>query len=168
MAQGSKYTDEQREQALTMLLTMSFKEVSKNLNIAERTLRDWKDKEEEINPEFAELRKKKKEEFVKKSWEIIEKANKLLEIRLDRELEQETTINAMIESIEGNPDIDAEEVAALKRALQRVKIESLAQLTTTIGTLYDKQALINKEATINHGADASLEDVLKNLHGEEM
>ena len=168
MAQGSKYSDEQREQALTMLLTMSFKDVSEALDIPERTLRDWKDNEEKINPEFAELRKKKKEEFVMKSWAIIEKANKILETRLDREIEQETTINNLLETIEKNPEIDTEEVVALRRALQRVRIDSLSQLTTTIGTLYDKQALINKEATINHGADASLEEVLKSLQGEEM
>lgn len=168
MAQGSKYSDEKREQALTMLLTMSYKDVSEALNIPERTLRDWKDNEEKINPEFAELRKKKKEEFVKKSWEIIEKANKILEIRLDRELEQERNLDMMLKAIEENPDIDTEEVVSLKRAMQRIKIDSLSQLTTTIGTLYDKQALINREATINHGADASLEEVLKNLQGEEM
>ena len=60
MAQGSKYTDEQKEQALAMLTTMSFKAVSESLKIPERTLRDWKDTEEKINPEFAKLRNEKK------------------------------------------------------------------------------------------------------------
>lgn len=168
MAQGSKYSDEIKEQALALLVSKSLQEVSKQLKIPERTLRDWRDNEEKINAEFAKLRTKKKEEFVTKSWELIEKANRILEIRLDRELEQETTIEKMIQAIEENPDIDAEEVAALKRALQRVKIDSLSQLTTMIGTLYDKQALINKEATVNHGATKSLEDILKGLQGDEM
>lgn len=168
MAQGSKYSDEIKEQALALLVGKSLQEVSKQLKIPERTLRDWRDNEEKINAEFAKLRTKKKEEFVTKSWELIEKANRILEIRLDRELEQETTIEKMIEAIEENPDIDVEEVVALKRALQRVKIDSLSQLTTMIGTLYDKQALINKEATVNHGATKSLEDILKGLQGDEM
>ena len=101
MAQGSKYTDEQKEQALAMLTTMSFKAVSESLKIPERTLRDWKDTEEKINPEFAKLRNEKKKAFVEKAWSIMEKANQLLERKLDRALNKEKELTLMLRIYQG-------------------------------------------------------------------
>jgi uncharacterized protein YjcR len=93
---GSKYKDDVKEQALAMLTTMSYKEVSKNLNIPENTLRDWKKREDKINPEFVKLRTKKKEEFVNSAWNIIEKANKLIERKIERALSIEDDIDDLI------------------------------------------------------------------------
>lgn len=172
MAQGSKYTDEQREQALAMLITMSFKEVSSSLNIPERTLRDWKENEEKINPEFAELRHEKKKQFVESAWSIIGKANQLLERKIDRALTKEQelddTLNDLYESTNFQNKREKERYYRVARKIEALKMENIGQLSTVIGTLYDKQALINKEATVNHGADKELEQVLKNLQGEEM
>ena len=168
MAQGSKYTDEQKEQALAMLTTMSFKAVSKSLKIPERTLRDWKDTEEKINPEFAELRNEKKKQFVESSWRIIEKANQLIEKKIDRALSAEEDIDKIMKKAKGNESLDKDDIVALTKNINKLNIENIGQVSTVIGTLYDKQALINKEATVNHGADASLEEVLRGLQGEEM
>ena len=168
MAQGSKYTDEQREQALAMLITMPIKAVSENLNIPENTLRDWKNNEEKINPEFVQLRNKKKEEFVEKSWSIIEKANRLIEKKLDRALSAEEDIENIVKKAKNSENLDKDDIVALIKNIHKLGIENIGQVSTVIGTLYDKQALINKEATSCLGADASLEEVLRNLQGEEM
>jgi hypothetical protein len=168
MAQGSKYTDEQKEQALAMLTTMSFKAVSKSLKIPERTLRDWKDTEEKINPEFAELRNEKKKQFVESSWRIIEKANKLIEKKIDIALSAEEDIDMIMKKAKSNESLDKDDIVALTKNINKLNIENIGQVSTVIGTLYDKQALINKEATTRLGADKELEEVLKNLQGEEM
>lgn len=172
MAQGSKYTDEQKEQALAMLTTMSFKAVSKSLKIPERTLRDWKDTEEKINPEFAKLRNEKKKAFVEKAWSIMEKANQLLERKLDRALNKEKELDDALDELYEETDFekkkDREKYLRVARKVDSLKMENIGQLSTVIGTLYDKQALINKEATVGLGADASLEEVLRGLQGEEM
>ena len=168
MAQGSKYTDEQKEQALAMLTTMSFKAVSKSLKIPENTLRDWKNNAEKINPEFVKLRNKKKEEFVEKAWNIIGKANLLIEKKIDRALSAEDDIENIIKKAKNSENLDKDDIANLIKNIHKLGIENIGQVSTVIGTLYDKQALINKEATVNHGADASLEEVLRGLQGEEM
>lgn len=168
MARGSKYTDEQKEQALAMLTTMSFKDVSKSLKIPERTLRDWRDTEDKINPEFAELRNKKKQQFVESSWNIIEKANKLIEKKLDRALSAEEDIENIVKKAKNSENLEKDDIANLIKNIHKLGIENIGQVSTVIGTIYDKQALINKEATVNHGADKSLEEVLRNLQGEEM
>lgn len=168
MAQGSKYTDEQKEQALAMLTTMSFKAVSKSLKIPENTLRDWKNNAEKINPEFVKLRNKKKEEFVEKAWNIIGKANLLIEKKLDRALSAEEDIKNIVEKAKDSESLEKDDIASLIKNIHKLGIENIGQVSTVIGTLYDKQALINKEATSCIGADASLEEVLRRLQGEEM
>ena len=168
MAQGSKYTDEQKEQALAMLTTMSFKAVSKSLKIPENTLRDWKNNAEKINPEFVKLRNKKKEEFVEKAWNIIGKANLLIEKKLDRALSAEEDIKNIVEKAKDSESLEKDDIASLIKNIHKLGIENIGQVSTVIGTLYDKQALINKEATSCIGADASLEEVLSRLQGEEM
>ena len=172
MAQGSKYTDEQKEQALVMLTTMSVKAASENLNIPENTLRDWKKNAEKTNPEFVELRNEKKKQFVEKAWNIMEKANQLLERKLDRALTKEKELDDALDELYEETDFekkkDREKYLRVARKVDALKMENIGQLSTVIGTMYDKQALINKEATVNHGADASLEQVLRNLQGEEM
>lgn len=168
MAQGSKYTDEQKEQALAMLTTMSFKAVSKSLKIPENTLRDWKNNAEKINPEFVKLRNKKKEEFVENAWNIIGKANLLIEKKLDRALSAEEDIKNIVEKAKDSENLEKDDIANLIKNIHKLGIENIGQVSTVIGTLYDKQALINKEATSCIGADASLEEVLSRLQGEEM
>lgn len=168
MAQGSKYTDEQKEKALVLLIGKSIKEVSKLTNIPEGTLKDWQKKESEVNPKFNELRDEKKKKFAESAWRIIEKANTLLEMRVDRELNEEKTIVDFLKRIKNNPDVSADDVKAIRGHLARISIDSASQLTTIIGTLYDKQALVNKESTVNFGADASFEEILKKVYGKEM
>ena len=165
---GSKYKDDEKEQALAMLTTMSYKEVSKQLEIPENTLRDWKKREEKINPEFVKLRTKKKEEFVNSAWNIIEKANKLIERKIERALSIEDDIDDLIKKAKRNQDLSKEDILLLNKNINKLSIDNIGQVSTVIGTLYDKQALINKEATVNHGVDESLESVLKNLQGDEM
>ena len=165
---GSKYKDDVKEQALAMLTTMSYKEVSKQLEIPENTLRDWKKREEKINPEFVKLRTKKKEEFVNSAWNIIEKANKLIERKIERALSIEDDIDDLIKKAKRNQDLSKEDILLLNKNINKLSIDNIGQVSTVIGTLYDKQALINKEATVNHGVDESLESVLKNLQGDEM
>ena len=75
MAQGSKYTDEQREKALALLTMKSIKEVSIELNIPEGTIRDWNNNAEKLNPNFKELREEKKKEFVKSVIETLKDSN---------------------------------------------------------------------------------------------
>lgn len=165
---GSKYKDDVKEQALAMLTTMSYKEVSKKLEIPENTLRDWKKREEKINPEFVKLRTKKKEEFVNSAWNIIEKANKLIERKIERALSIEDDIDDLIKKAKRNSELTKEDIVIFNKNINKLSIDNIGQVSTVIGTLYDKQALINKEATVNHGVDESLESVLKNLQGDEM
>lgn len=74
MAKGKKYDDEIKEKALAMLATCrDIEEISKQLKIPGRTLRDWKAAEivKDGESDFARLRQEKKAEFINKAWEVI-------------------------------------------------------------------------------------------------
>lgn len=168
MAQGSKYSDEQRENALALLTTKSITQVSKETKIPYTTLLGWTKSPDKINPNFKEVRDKKKQQFVERAWNIIEKADLIMERKLNRTLIDEDKLDELIDKARGSEKLTSVEVRNLINAINSVKSENIGQLSTVIGTMYDKQALANKEATVNHGLDKSVEDVLKELAGDEM
>ncbi len=96
-----------------------------------------------------ELRKKKKEEFVEDAWGLIGKIRSLLERRLDRALDSENVLDELVEEITklDHKQLTDSQRKALYCKMSAIKIESVKELAVVLGTLYDKQALANKEAT---------------------
>lgn len=137
---GKKYSPEIVEKALALLATTNnICEVAKKMNLPESTVRDWAKQNKD---EFETLRIKKKKEFVENAWRIIEKANKLLEKKLDVALKNQGELDELLAKMRG--EIDYKKLAEKVKA---IKIDNLSNLTTAIGTLYDKQALCNREET---------------------
>lgn len=137
---GKKYSPEIVERALALLATTNnICEVAKKMNLPESTVRDWAKQNKD---KFEKLRTKKKQEFVENAWRIIEKANKLLEKKLDVALKNQGELDELLAKMRG--EIDYKKLAEKVKA---IKIDNLSNLTTTIGTLYDKQALCNREET---------------------
>lgn len=96
-----------------------------------------------------ELRKKKKAEFVDDAWGLIGKIRTLLERRLDRALDSEGVLDELVEEITqlDHKQLTDSQRKALYLKMSSIKIESVKELAVVLGTLYDKQALANKEAT---------------------
>jgi hypothetical protein len=148
MAQGKKYNDDIKEQALALLsVNNNLAEVSRKTGIPETTLRTWLSKSEKSEKNIVELRAKNKEKFVNKSWEIINKAQKLIDKRMNRAIEFENEIDALIDRIAIDDSLTDAEIKSIITKIKKLKLESATELSTVIGTLYDKQALANKEAT---------------------
>lgn len=139
---GKKYSPEIKEQALAMFaVSGNVLDVAKQMGIAESTVRDWVNKKSD-DEDYIKLRAEKKQKFVEDAWRIIEKANTLLEKRIDTALSKQEELETLLAKMRGEANYKklAENISAMK-------IENLSNLTTTIGTLYDKQALCNKEET---------------------
>ena len=175
MAQGSKYTDEQREKALALLTMKSIKEVSIELNIPEGTIRDWNNNAEKLNPNFKELREEKKKEFVNNAWGVIDDSLAVAKTRMSRARNAENDIDVLVKAIKENAgEIEKHtgitwfRLLDIIKELNSLKSPKLSEISTLIGVLYDKQALANKEATINLGAATSFEEALKSVMGKEM
>jgi hypothetical protein len=144
MPRGKQTPTEIREKCLSIVAsTGNVSEASKQTGIPETTIRDWIKQ----NDEFAEYRANKKQEFIDKSWEIINKAQNLIDKRMNRAIEFENEIDALIDRIAIDDSLTDAEIKSIITKIKKLKLESATELSTVIGTLYDKQALANKEAT---------------------
>lgn len=159
---GKPHTDEERIKAMEMLSIMTLAEVSRQTGIPKTTLIGWKNgrvqSANEDRTMYEQLRTKRKQEFIEGAWDCIDKAKQLINRRLTRALTQEDAIDDLLEAAEqeiDEMDCPQQRKAALRKSVaQRVaslKLEDLKELSVTLGTLYDKQALANNEATVNAG-----------------
>lgn len=166
MAQGKKYNDDIKEKAYALLACNNNAQVvADELGIPYTTVKTWEKKwvkqaqgraeatgetvtkHDEDN--LIELRKKKKAEFVEDAWGLIGKIRTLLERRIDRALDSEDKLDELVEEITklDNKQLTDAQRKALYSKMHSIKIESTKELAVVLGTLYDKQALANKEAT---------------------
>lgn len=150
MARGQKYPDDIKEKAFLLYATCgNYNEVSRELDVPITTIKGWVDKK---NPdELDELRKKKKEEFVDKASDIIDKGLRLLNRRLDRAIEHEDDLDKLIDEIyrTDKEELSQEEKNRLVSKIRSLQIQNMRDITTAIGTLYDKRALAKGDSTDN-------------------
>ncbi len=172
MARGKKYNDDIKEKAFALLaVNNNVQYVAEALGLKYTTVKTWErqflarskelEKKQGENPkgekettnsdelDLAKLRKKKKEEFVNDSWRLIGKIKTLLERRLERAIGSEDMIDELLAEI---TSLDKKELTdaqrkALYMKISTIKVESVKELAVVLGTIYDKQALANKEAT---------------------
>lgn len=149
MARGKK-TDAETiyKVMLSYITTRNFSETARNLDMAvttvEKIVKDNRDK-----PEFVKLCIEKTDEFIEKADRIISKATTLLEKRLDTALESQAELDELIFEIwnADKDEIKEQQKKALVNKVSKLQLNSLSEITTAIGTLYDKRALTKGEAT---------------------
>lgn len=161
MAQGKKYSDEIRERAYALLSTGdAVQDVAEKLKLPYSTVKTWYDRwikngRNDSNGEnLAELRNFQKERFVNKAWGIIINSANLAERKVSRALYLEEKIDAVAEAITKHAESIAresgsswDELIGLVKELRNFKTMRIGELSSLIGTMYDKQALINKDPT---------------------
>lgn len=155
MAKGQKYNDDIREKAIALLtVNNSVSFVARELGLPRSTVKSWKesfDKEAEESGEdnIAKLRQKKKEDFINDAWRLINLSKSVLEKRLTRAKDNEEALDELVEEIcqLDYKTLTSQQRQALYMKLAKIKVEDVKSLATVLGTLYDKQALANKEAT---------------------
>jgi transposase-like protein len=146
---GQKHNDDIKEKAFAMLTECNnVSEVARKLGLKTSTVQTWKKQwENGDNGEFAKLREDKKKEFVDDAWNIIGKAQTLLERRLTRAIYSEDEIDKMVQVVVQDKDLTDESKKALLAKLRTIRVDDIREIATVLGTIYDKQALANKEAT---------------------
>ena len=86
-------------------------------------------------------------EFDKAS--AIDKGLKLLDRRINTALEHEDELDELIDEIftTDKEEISQDEKKALVNKIRSLQVQKLGEITTAIGTLYDKRALAKGETT---------------------
>lgn len=151
MARGKKTDPETIYKIMaSYAITQNTRQSARELNLPPSTVSkvvdDNKDKEE-----FRQLCEEKKKDFAQRASNIIDKGLTLLERRLDTALEREEELNELIEDIYST---DKEELSqnrknALIAKIGALQLQKLGEITTAVGTLYDKRALAQGESTDN-------------------
>lgn len=112
--------------------------------------------------EFKVLKEKTEEDFVKKANSIIVKATDLLERRLDVALENQNELEELIDELYDARDeegklLNYKERENLVKKIAKLQLNNLPEITTAIGTLYDKRALAQGNPTANNNVTINIE-----------
>lgn len=139
-------------------------DLAKSLGMPESTCRKIiLDNQEK--PEFVKLCEKKEEEFADKATRIINLGTELLERRLktaiEKQEELETTLDLIMEA--DKEDIEYKEKLAMAKRIGRMQLNGLSEITTAVGTLYDKRALAKGESTENKSITITMDESVKEL-----
>ena len=149
---------------LSMFSTNNFSETARQLKIPVKTVekiyKENKDKEE-----FTKLCKEKKEQFVEAATNIINKATELLERRIEMALDNQDEIDELIEEVWqiDKKDLNETRKKTIVNKLTKMQLNNLSEITTAIGTLYDKRALAKGEITTNAGITIKMDKKVEEL-----
>lgn len=158
MARGKKTDYDTIFNVMTSWFTThNYEETARQLNMPSATVKDIV-KANQDKEEFLELRRKKQDEFADKASEIIDKGLILLKRRMNRAIEEEETLDELIGEIEcmDDDDMSYQQKIATINKIKSLQLHNLKDLTTAIGTLYDKRALSKGEMTQNVGFATNL------------
>ena len=165
MAKGKKTDNETIYKIMiSVFSTNNFNETSRQLNIPVKTVekiyKENKDKEE-----FAKLCIEKKDEFARKATAIINKATTLLERRLDTALNNQDELDEIIEKVWEMDKKDNNELQkkAIVNKINKMQLNSLSEITTALGTIFDKRNLSEGKSTINTDINIKMDKKVEDL-----
>lgn len=148
--QGQKYDPKVKEEIRGRLaLGESITAISNNTKVSRTAIYAWKREwdKEEPDPLHDELLSQKKAEFIKQCWSNIELCNTLIERRLRRAAENEEQLNKILDELLSQEGMTDTRRKALLSQFASLKMENPRDTAVILGTIYDKQALANKEPT---------------------
>lgn len=149
---------------ISMFSTNNFNETARQLDIPVKTVekiyKENKDKEE-----FTKLCIEKKEEFAENATRIINKASKLLEKRLDTALNSQDELEKIIDQVwqMDKKDFNETQKRAIVTKIGKMQLNNLSEITTAIGTLYDKRALAKGDPTVNTDINIKMDKKVEEL-----
>ena len=159
MSRGKKLDNETIYKImLSYAVTRNYSETGRNLGIPESTVRKIVDdnKEDEL---FAKLCEQKRDEFVESADKIIYKATNLLERKLDVALDYQNELDVILSiasHLDGDEELSNSELRALINRVNKLQVNALTEITTAIGTMYDKRALAKGDPTSNEKFEVSI------------
>lgn len=165
MARGIKRKIEDVYNIMSLYFdTQNYDEVGKQLNIPVSSVYTIVEKHKD-EEQFKILRKKKEETFINRANNIIDKGTLLLEKRLDTALQSEEELEELLSRVQmlGKEEITTSEIKAIAKRINQLQLNNLSEVTTAIGTIYDKRALAKGDSTSNNSVTVTMSNDLKEL-----
>lgn len=154
-------SDEKKETVKALLATgIAKNDIAKRVKISWATV-DSISKEEPDKIES--IREDKRIEFIGRLWNSMDKALNLADKRITLAMDANQKLDELTESIHDS-DLDPKKAYELQKAIESITAVPLGQISTFIGTIYDKHALMTGGKTADIGL--TYEDQLKRLLGD--
>lgn len=149
---------------ISVFTTGNYSETARQLKIPQKTVEDIYKKNID-KEEFAKLRDEKREEFVEKATRIINKATTLLERRLDTALENQDELDEIIEEVwqMDKKDYNETQKKAIVNKIARMQLNNLSEITTALGTIYDKRNLAEGKSIVNTDINIKMDKKVEEL-----
>ena len=157
MAKGKDRTPEEVSEILTTYaITENLCETSRRTGIPLTTVKDIVDRHKGTK-DFEELRIQKREEFSQRASRIVFKGLRLLERRYDKALDSEEELENLIDLITNSKDgISYKEKMDLAKKIGKLELNTLSEITTSMGTLFDKMRLSEDKSTENNKLEVNI------------
>ena len=146
----TKYSDEIKQQAIVIFATtQNLSETARTLNIPKSTVKSWivkKDAKEQI----VQISTEKRQDFAEKATAIIDKGLELLDRRLSTALDKQQELEKMIDIVSDDEKLTERQKIGIISTIKQLELQKLGEITTAVGTLFDKRALARGESTSNN------------------
>jgi hypothetical protein len=151
-------SDEKREQVKALLATGAAKnDVAKKVGISWATVDSIS---KEAPDEIENIREQKRTQFIDRLWNSMDKALGLADKRIELALDANSKLDELSDIV-GDSDLHPKKIAELQQAIDSISSVPLGQISTFIGTIYDKHALMTGGKTADVGL--TFEDQLRAL-----
>ncbi len=163
MPRGVKTDNKKIAEIITSYtLTNNYNKTAKELGVSANTVKNIINKQKKENSEaFAKLCEEKKELFETKANRIIDKSLELIENRIDTAKNNQDVLEEIIQMVwdQDKKDLNETQKKSIVNKISRMQLNSLSELTTALGTLYDKMRLAKGESTANDKFEVNIKVV---------
>lgn len=162
IAKQRTYTDADREQAFAEYTVLgNWELVSRKMGIPVNTLKSWWRRHPPDMDEYAEKRREVREGFIETASRAIENGAELINRRMELALKHQRELEELMNDVPAD-EMTATQKKELLAKIRSIELHKLSEISTAIGTLYDKRALAQGQSTENTTIEIKMpQDVMK-------
>lgn len=162
IAKQRTYTDADREQAFAEYTVLgNWELVSRKMGIPVNTLKSWWRRHPPDMDEYAEKRREVREGFIETASRAIENGAELINRRMELALKHQQELDDLLNDIPDG-ELTMTQKQELRTKIRSLELYKLNEISTAIGTLYDKRALAQGQSTENTTIEIKMpQDVMK-------
>lgn len=163
MARGVKIDNQKIQEIIaSYALTNSYNATAKETGVCANSVKNIISKQKSENAdEYAKVCEEKKELFSDRANRIINKSLDLIEDRIDTARENQVELEEIIQMVweQDKKELNETQKKTIVNKISKMQLNSLSELTTAMGTLYDKMRLANGESTENNKFEVNIKVV---------
>lgn len=163
MARGSKIDNKKiAEIVASYALTNNYSKTARATGVCANSVKNVIEKQKNENTEeYEKVCEEKKELFSSRANRIINKSLDLIEERIDTAKKNQDELEEIIQMVleQDKKDLNETQKKAIVNKIAKMQLNSLSELTTAMGTLYDKMRLANGESTENNKFEVDIKVV---------